>query len=169
MGKQPSKSVGKTKKATSKSGKIYRATQSSTGSRRSPIQGSPFINPLQNTYQEESPPPSFYYTQIPANRRSQPPNQPPNQPHFYVNQNPYMHPNVQYMQQPQPQQQPQQQRIVVSDLNGLLNVSYTQGQLDALAGQHSPVQNRSGLYRQFNDNYHRGGRSKKYSRRNRRK
>jgi len=155
MGKQPLKPTGKKTKA-------YKATQNSRGSRRrSPIQGSPFNNPLQ--YQE-LPPQSFYHTQIPPHRRGQPtypPTYPPTYlPTVYVNPNPYMHP---YVQQPQPQPQ----RHVIRNLNDFLNVSYSQAELDALTRPPSPEPHRNGLYRQ--PNYPRGGRSKKYSRKNRRK
>jgi len=145
-----------------KTKKAYKATPNSRGSRGSPIQGSPFNNPLQ--YQE-LPLQSFYHTQIPPLRRDQPTYQPTYLPTVYVNPNPYMHPNVQYIQQPQPQPQPQ--RFVIRNLNDLLNVSYTQEQLDALTGPPSPEPDRNDLYRKFN--YTRGGRSKKYSRKNRRK
>jgi hypothetical protein len=147
--------MGKTKKSSPKARKASRR-------RRSPTRGvQHFNNPFQNTYPEE-PTLSFYDTQIPANRRNR-----------AVNViNPYIYdPNVPHTQPP---------THVVRDLT---NIGYTEEEIEDIFRTPSPPHyiNNTSLYRQYNDdrddnfydlaryNYNRGGRSKKYSRRNRRK
>lgn len=114
--------------------------------RRSPTRGVQYFNnPFQNTYPEE-PTRSFYDTQIPENRRNRPVN--------VIN--PYIYDaNVPHTQSP---------RHVVRDLT---NIGYTEEEIEHILRPPSPPHyiNNTNLYRQYN----RGGRSKKYSRRNRRK